>query len=98
MEFDLGPNITQILLAFVAIVPAIIAAYYARKANITSETTQTKVDGFTHELVDAKEAKAAAEGQLAGEAAERERKLLAAVTPDTFANGSTIERSDADDA
>lgn len=60
MSFDLGPNLTQIFLALVAIVPAIIAAYYARKAGLQAiEAKEVALDSVakaveTHDLVNSR--------------------------------------------
>jgi hypothetical protein len=74
MTFDLGPNLTAVLIAFIAAVPAFIAAWYTRKANNTSTATGIKVDGQLTHLISAKDdlinaanqATAYAQGQSAG--------------------------------
>jgi len=60
VSFDLGPNLTQIFLAGIAIIPAIIAAYYARKAGLAAlEAKAVAEDSIvkaveTHDLVNSR--------------------------------------------
>lgn len=48
--FDIGQNITTILLALIASIPAAIAAFYAHKANKATEVGN-KLSKETHDLV-----------------------------------------------
>jgi hypothetical protein len=52
---DIGSNLTAVLIALIAAVPAIIAAFYARKASNTSTATSSQVDGRMTEMLAAKD-------------------------------------------
>jgi hypothetical protein len=72
--FDIGSNLTAVIIALVAAIPAIIAAWFARKANMNTTATGIKVDGSLSHLIQAKDdlisaantATAYAQGQNAG--------------------------------
>ena len=44
MSFDIGNNLTAVLIALIAAIPAIIAAYYARQASKISAKTDATVN------------------------------------------------------
>jgi hypothetical protein len=72
--FDIGSNLTAVIIALIAAIPAIVAAFYARKAGQSSSATGIKVDGSLTHLIQAKDdlisaantATAYAQGQNAG--------------------------------
>lgn len=70
---DLGDNVTAILLALIAGIPAIIAAFYAHRANAqagkaaqSGSRVEQSVNGVLHEHIQDAKAAAHAEGKLEG--------------------------------
>lgn len=55
MTIELGTNLTAVLIALIAAIPAIIAAFYARRANNTSTATHIAVNGRLGEMLQAKD-------------------------------------------
>ena len=51
MTFDIGQNLTTVLIALLAAIPAIIAAWFARKAQQQSSVTGSQVNGRMTELL-----------------------------------------------
>jgi hypothetical protein len=73
LVFDIGSNLTYVLVALISAIPSIIAAYYARRASGAASATNQLVNGVSHELTAAKVAEATATGHAAGVASERDR-------------------------
>lgn len=73
MEFEIGSNLSTVLIAMFAAIPAIIAAFYARNAAKGAETTHDLVNSRMTELLNASTGQAKAAGIAQGEQAERDR-------------------------
>ena len=67
---DIGPNLTAVMIAIIAGVPSIVAAFYARKANSTAASTHDLVNSQTDALLAASNSVAFREGVDAGAAAK----------------------------
>lgn len=65
MQFDIGPNLETLLLALLAALPGIIAAFYARRGASAAQANGRLLNGHVDALV----AAAHAQGVLAGQAA-----------------------------
>lgn len=83
MQFDIGPNLETLLLALLAALPGIIAAWYARKAAAGAD----RVDGRLNGRLDALVTAAHAQGVLAGQAAPDVPP--ASLTPTTLPGSSS---------
>jgi hypothetical protein len=67
MTFDIGQNLTTVLIALLAAVPAIIAAWWARKAQVQSAQTSAQVNGRMTELLNLTRVAAHNEGLALGQ-------------------------------
>ena len=81
MTFDIGNNITVVLLAIIAAFPAVVAAYYGHKAATKIDLTHDLVNGQSEKLNAAIAGQAHAEGVVVGENAQRERNGQFPVDP-----------------
>ncbi len=91
MSFDIGPNLSSILVALIAAIPAIIAARYAYKANDVSEKTRDDVNGRMGQLIEVTRA----EGVTAGASEERDRaRELGQLIDTSRAEGASAERDE----
>ena len=73
MTFDIGTNLSGVLIAFIAIIPATVAAIYARNAAKTSVATHDLVNSRMDELVGVASSTSRLEGVLQGEQRQRDR-------------------------
>ena len=73
MTFDVGPNIVVIILATIAAIPGIVAAYYARKAKSQTEQTHILFNSRMDELLAQARLLARAQGVAEGEQNQRDR-------------------------
>lgn len=73
MNVEIGSNFTAVLLALIAIIPATIAAIYARNAGKQANETHELVNNRMSELLTAQTSVAHAEGVLSGEQSQRDR-------------------------
>jgi hypothetical protein len=68
MTFDIGQNLTTVLIALLAAIPAIIAAWFARKAQMQSSTTSAQVNGRMTEMLNLTRVASHNEGLALGQA------------------------------
>lgn len=71
--FDIGTNLSGVLIAFIAIIPATVAAIYARNAAKTAVATHNLVNSRMDELVGIASETSHLEGVLQGEQQQRDR-------------------------
>ena len=66
MTFDIGNNITVVMLAIIAAVPGVVAAYYGHRAATKIDLTHELVNGQSEKLNLAIAGQAHAEGVIEG--------------------------------
>lgn len=77
MTFEIGTNLSAVLIALIAIIPAVIAAVYARNASKTSTSTHELVNSRMSQLLELSESTSRLEGVREGEQQQRDRQAPA---------------------
>ena len=74
MSFEIGTNLSAVLIALIAIIPALAAAYFARRAANQTVATHDLVNNRMTELLSATRTTSRAEGVREGEQQQRDRQ------------------------